>query len=835
MKEPKEISFTDFFREDAFAAEEAASSQENLVLLKKDEEIPVMEEVIPAPEPESRKYWKALRNYFMTGTKTAESLDALVAPVLLAPYLRGSAFETEYPIFYNQLCNELFLIKEVLAATFDEAFKNEEARILKQNLPRLELLIRYELKEEDKTYSYGDCISKAMQQLKKLDVHGDEGKIFREQVDKFQNELLKQEGVLIGFSTYTPFHLLNLQLNEHYKTIADFLSKVKKQQAALDELLLLQKQNESTEPGSKQNKFDFAQSMIAFDKMNELMPAASSQGITPVRLQRMSNCVKQLTAIQYYFANYQARLFVSKELSAQFNLKSLLPHARVEEVSGATQLTAETCKEVLTAFVPMMAALQLAELDIKNAYNEDVHDAYFASFGRMHLSEKEMLCFPLFILIESAEELLHASLNDFSSMLSASLPIKVLAVNMLNGKNEIPNQLATDKILLKQELAAMVVAHRSVNIFQGAADTPQRLSKSFKEGLLSSSPAVWNVLFPDSTDSDNKQQYIRLNTAIESRFFPRLNYNRDAGELFGSRFDISANPQVHAHFPEYPLEIKAAGKKQTQQFTISVADYLAIQKTYAEQLEIIPLKYRTGDLIYLNEYLDKPQHELVGKIPFIWMLDEHNQLQQAAISFAWLALCKERLDFWQFIQELGGVNSYHVNRAIEKSKEAWEIEKQDEFKDLAKTYEEKIETIRKGETGKAMDRLVNVLLNMDNLVPAAEIKVAKSTTVEKITSEIKEGVVNEPVVEEESIEVSAEVWVESFRCTTCNDCTDKLPAVFKYNADKQAYVHDASKGTYAQIVSIAENCPAKCIHPGLPHNPNEAGAADLIKRAQALN
>jgi ferredoxin len=834
MKEPKEISFTEFFREDVFA-EDVPVQEENLVLLKQEEEIPLLDETVPAPEPESRKYWKALRNYFMTGTKTSESLTANVAPVLLAPYLRGNTFETDYPVFYNQHTDDLILLREVLSSTFDEVLKKDEAKILHQNLPRLELLIRNELKEEMITYAFADCINNAFQHLKKLDVHGEEGKIFREQADKLLQALLKLEGRLIGFSVYTPFHLLNLQLKVHYKAVEKFLAQVKKQQAALEELLLLQQANEPNTPGTTRSEFDFAQGMIAFEKMNDMMPATASQGLSPARLQRMKECVRQLAAVQQYFSDYQVRVYVSKELSIQFNLNQLLLNAKVEEVSGASILVTETCKQALTAFVSMMAAMQMAALEIKNAYNEELHDAYFASFGRMHLSDDEMQSFPLFILIETADELMHAALNDFTSMLAASLPIKILAVNKLNGKPEIPNHLASDKILMKQELAAIVVAQRAVNIYQGAADTPIGLSKSINEGILSASPMVWNILFPDFSQADSKQQYIRLNTAIESRFFPRLKYSQDAGELFGSRFDISANPQVHAHFPAYPLEIKSAGKKETAEFSISVADYLAIQKKHTEQLEIIPAAYRTDDLMVFSKYLDQPQQELVGKIPFIWMLDDHNHLQQAAIPFTWLALCKERIDFWQFIQELGGVNSYHVKRAIEQSRAAWEKEKQNALDAMASVHAEELENIRKEEAGKAMDRLVNVLLDLDNQVYVPSIKKDILEKTEKSSSEGKKEIVTEPVKEEESLEVSAEVWVETFRCTSCNDCTNKLPSVFKYNADKQAYVHDATKGTFAQIVSIAENCPAKCIHPGLPHNPNESGAEELIKRAAALN
>jgi len=48
-------------------------------------------------------------------------------------------------------------------------------------------------------------------------------------------------------------------------------------------------------------------------------------------------------------------------------------------------------------------------------------------------------------------------------------------------------------------------------------------------------------------------------------------------------------------------------------------------------------------------------------------------------------------------------------------------------------------------------------------------------------------------------------------------------------------IGDASAGTFAQLVQAAEKCPAKCIHPGKPLNPDEPNLDELIKRAKPFN
>jgi hypothetical protein len=56
--------------------------------------------------------------------------------------------------------------------------------------------------------------------------------------------------------------------------------------------------------------------------------------------------------------------------------------------------------------------------------------------------------------------------------------------------------------------------------------------------------------------------------------------------------------------------------------------------------------------------------------------------------------------------------------------------------------------------------------------------------------------------------------------------------MFVYDANKQAYIADLAAGTYRQLVEAAESCQVSIIHPGKPRDPNEAGLAELIERAQ---
>jgi pyruvate-ferredoxin/flavodoxin oxidoreductase len=78
-------------------------------------------------------------------------------------------------------------------------------------------------------------------------------------------------------------------------------------------------------------------------------------------------------------------------------------------------------------------------------------------------------------------------------------------------------------------------------------------------------------------------------------------------------------------------------------------------------------------------------------------------------------------------------------------------------------------------------------------------------------------------------------WIDSARCTTCNECTNLNKKMFAYNTDKQAFIKDAAAGTFQQLVTAAERCPVSIIHPGTPLNPGEKDLPKWTARAAKFN
>ena len=116
---------------------------------------------------------------------------------------------------------------------------------------------------------------------------------------------------------------------------------------------------------------------------------------------------------------------------------------------------------------------------------------------------------------------------------------------------------------------------------------------------------------------------------------------------------------------------------------------------------------------------------------------------------------------------------------------------------------------------------------MPRRAETAPVGEAPTEAVEESAAEPPE----EAIVKEQ---VPDEPWIETARCSTCNECTAINDRMFAYNENKQAYIKDPDAGTFRELVEAAESCQVAIIHPGQPRNPHESGLEELVERANAF-
>ena len=81
-----------------------------------------------------------------------------------------------------------------------------------------------------------------------------------------------------------------------------------------------------------------------------------------------------------------------------------------------------------------------------------------------------------------------------------------------------------------------------------------------------------------------------------------------------------------------------------------------------------------------------------------------------------------------------------------------------------------------------------------------------------------------------------EPYIESARCTTCDECTNLNRKMFAYNDKKQAYIKDPRAGHLrAARAWRRRSARSRSSIPGTPLNPKEKDLEKWIKRAEPFN
>jgi ferredoxin len=181
-----------------------------------------------------------------------------------------------------------------------------------------------------------------------------------------------------------------------------------------------------------------------------------------------------------------------------------------------------------------------------------------------------------------------------------------------------------------------------------------------------------------------------------------------------------------------------------------------------------------------------------------------------------------------------------VQQALADEKERLEAEKTQAVEAAEKKYSSDLERDLGDLTQEIVQRIAASLLAEGGSAPVALPSAAPrpaAAPAQPAPAEEEAAPEAAPAEEDEDddVVVSADPYIDTPLCTSCNECTKINSQLFAYDGNKQAYIADADAGTFRELVMAAEKCPVKIIHPGKPRDESEQGLDDLIKRAEPFN
>lgn len=505
----------------------------------------------------------------------------------------------------------------------------------------------------------------------------------------------------------------------------------------------------------------------------------------------------------------------SERVSDQFFIKD------ISEISAHCEKNRETWLE-------FYRQLHIAELEIENLYIEEKHTPFFENFVEGYLSAEELAFIPPTVVRINSANFPENQLSELYKIAAGKLPVKMLIEVdekiFDNPFHEIPWAL---------RIAMTTIPLNTSYVLQSTLSNPNLLFQSFCKGLAFNGPAMF-LVYCGSRKNTQPHIPIFLDAAAmeESRLLPSFCYNPGAGATLQERIKLLSNNDIQRDWPSASYEyLSSDGEKCNASAEFTVADLLTTKPGFNNAYYLLP----GGEQAY--EFLPASNYEPSGHLlTALQLVDKKGRLHKAVPNRRILNILNSVRENWHFLQELCGINNSFLAEHLVRGKA-----------EMQAALEKEV-TALKAKHQSEMSRTVEALRN-DIISGIAAGLIGAEMSLETISVEASElphetpvELPPQPEAQEESVAVDEtpvdddlnfdEAYIDSFLCTSCNECINLNNRMFGYNDEKQAVLLDPAAGTFKQLVVAAEKCPVNIIHPGKPLNPNEAGLEALLERAK---
>ncbi len=461
-------------------------------------------------------------------------------------------------------------------------------------------------------------------------------------------------------------------------------------------------------------------------------------------------------------------------------------------------------------------AIRMAELELEGKEEFDKIQEQFIHFNWEKFSDAEFRLCPPVVAVGGDGAMYDIGFQNLSRALMSGRPIKIFVVDTQVYSNT-GGQACTSGFIgqvsdmapfgsewrgkneLRKEMALIGMAHRSAYVVNGAISNYTHLIESFVDGLNTRRPALFNIYAPCQPEhgigDDASARQSKL--AVESRAYPLMVFDPDAGETWEECLSLEGNPAIDEDWTSYTLDYEDEdGNKDVLELPLTFADFALTEARFRKHFRMVPRDAWNENMVPLAEFVAMDPDDREGAYPYVWAVDKKNRLIRVLCSAEMVASTEERRHHWRLVKGLAGMlDKVDPNQIADQVRA-----------DMAQQLTTGLFSLLGGDPGSSLATTLS--------------------TAPRVTA---------PGVAEPSSAAGPEgyepVWIDTPACTTCDECVEINPKIFAYNEEKKAVVVNPKGGPYKDIVRSAEKCTASCIHPGTPWNPNEKGLDKLAKRA----
>ncbi len=791
------------------------------------------------PEAGTPPAFADLRTFYVTaarpagaGGEGAAPLQENLIPAVLYSYRDLSRVRYDYPLCLPDPAGEEWTTP--LRTIFDRLIEKtvpegEEGESFRQNLLRLEERIKRFLENEG-TGRLSDLWEAAANQiLEETRSQKQKDDLIAKQFAAARNAL-NSDGILLPCNSSTPERLLQAAAGRVWrKKIEKIIREVDDLVARLRDTLDTDEARASraySAEGLKASIGKGGEEEVDFSAMSTILARSQpAQSLPEKRQRRIEESLRTLESLRPFLAGESG---AAKSKSR--------PRPVGDTLTDSAKTALETARRGQKTFVAFFKALRIARLEVKNRYQEEKHDAFFATFDISLLTPEESGLFPPVLLSLAANHIKAEDKSLLLDLLGSDFPIKIL----LRVDDLAESPLADDHQppvnFWAAQLARVALNLNHSYVLQTGLSNPAALAGGLLEGLRYQGPALFAVYTAGGAkDHSPLPAYLLSAAASHARAFPGFAYDPGRGADWASRFRVSLTTQSSRAWPEMNLSYQTAeGQGKTAAVEFTYADFLAADRRFAGQFLPVPPAAGSEKMVPLGEYFRLPKEDMAEKVPFLWMVDEKGMLWRVVVAWRVVAAAQKIAAHWQNLQELAGINNSYLLRMMEAEQKRL----QDETRPATEAAAAQPAPSQNMDelTRDIAFRIINGLIAVGRgeEIPSAPLAVPSLPPSPAPAAPVA-GAPAAAAAKAEEVLIIEEAYIDSPLCTSCNDCININNRVFAYNENKQAYIKDAGAGTFKQLVQAAEKCPVRIIHPGKPKNPNEPGLEALIKRAAKFN
>ncbi|HSL71394.1 MAG TPA: 4Fe-4S binding protein, partial [Longimicrobiales bacterium] len=285
------------------------------------------------------------------------------------------------------------------------------------------------------------------------------------------------------------------------------------------------------------------------------------------------------------------------------------------------------------------ANIRRAQLQATGEYDAARDEPFLNAFDWQQFTDEEFHLCPPIVAIGGDGAMLDIGFQNLSRLLASGKPIRVIVLDTQVYSNtggqactsgftgQVADMSAYGKAQhgkqeVRKELALIALAHRGAFVHQSSQANASHLIAGVIKGLQTRRPAVFNIYTPCPVEHGLPDEWAphAARLALESRAFPFLTYDPDAGDAVADCLSLDGNPALDDTWPSYTLEYQTEnGETRTLELPLTIADWAATEGRFKKHFANASAEPEPDEMPF-HELVALPAPERAGKTAYIYTL-----------------------------------------------------------------------------------------------------------------------------------------------------------------------------------------------------------------------